>query len=230
MALSSRRSAKRLTTTAVVGLLTAAILASCGHITAGAPVGSTTTSQPASEVRLGCGTYCQSAGGLQGTLAPGKDAVTVVSSGTVSVDSGGYLPVTVTCNLSVQCRGSIVIQANWGPTDPSTGEPLLGRSDLLVDASATAVLGVKLPAELLAVLPAHQPPCPMWTPPLGGAPRPACPNVVDAIVDAGPSFGCDGKAEGPTGGPVLGLPFCAGGPINGFAYVSLGTIDVVAAG
>jgi hypothetical protein len=216
MALSSRWPARRSITTAVVALTTLAFLASCGGNKNS--VHPTTTSQPADssgEVRLGCGTYCQSAGGLAGTLGPGQDAVTIVSSGTVTLGADGYLSVTLTCNLSVPCRGSLLIQG-VKEEDPH----MVGRSDLLVDAGATATLGVGLPDPLVASIRAHNPPCP---PPPSDPYMVSCPAAVFVLADAGPSFGCAGKAEG------TGLPFC-GGPVNGFRVVSVGNLRVVAPG
>jgi hypothetical protein len=152
MALSWRRPAARSITTAAVGLLTLGFLVSCGgnaspstqsSAAAGASVGQTAaTSQPSSasgEVRLGCGTYCQSAGGVGGPGPTGQPAVTIVSSGTVAVDADGYAPVTVTCNLSVQCRGALVI----------SGAGDVCKSDLVLDAGATATFGVRLSARAL---------------------------------------------------------------------------------
>ena len=150
MALSSRRPAARSITTAAVGLVALSFLVSCGNTTsstqssaaARVSVGQTTASQPSSasgEVRLGCGTYCQSAGGVGGPGPTGQPAVTIVSGGTVTVDADGHVPVTVTCNLSVQCRGALVIS---GAGDG-------GKSDLVVDAGATATFGVRLSARAL---------------------------------------------------------------------------------
>jgi hypothetical protein len=88
------------------------------------------------EDRLGCGDYCQTAGGYGGAgNAPHTDAA-VVARGTVTADPDGYVPVTVTCRLSVQCRG--VLMAG------TVGDALHGRSDLVVNAAATRTIGVPL--------------------------------------------------------------------------------------
>jgi hypothetical protein len=221
MSLISCRSARRSITTATVGLLAAASLTSCGLSTTSV-ADPTTTSQPASsgsEQRLGCGTYCQSAGGIAGTMGPGKDPVRVVSRGTVAIDADGYVPVTLTCNLSVQCRGSLILQLMFGPPDPSTGLNVLARSDLLLDAGATATLAVKLPTKVLPYLPSHQPPCQT-----GATGELNCPNVAGVIADVGPSFGCAGWSMKPTG-----LPNC-GGVVNGFNPAGAGVVYLVAAG
>jgi hypothetical protein len=155
MAESSRRRARGTITAVVAGWVALGFLASCGGKTnsAGAPVGQTTTSTSASgEVRLGCGTYCQSAGGGGGGAAGGQPAVTVVSSGTVTLDADGYVPVTLTCNVSVQCKGALRLVLE------SVNDPLArGQSDLLVDAGATRTLGVGLPSESVAFIRSHGP-------------------------------------------------------------------------
>lgn len=184
---------------ATTALVAAATLAGCvanPHSVADPPA----TSQQASsgkQQRLGCGTYCQSAGGFAGTLGPGQDAVTILSSGTIAADPNNYVPVSLTCNLSVQCKGSLVIQA-VSEDDPFA----LGRSDLLVDAGKSATLGVQLPNSLVAYIRSHNP------------------SDVFAIADVGPSLGCDGKAQTLGGAPVLGLPWCGLKTFNGFRAVS----------
>jgi hypothetical protein len=189
MALSSRRPATRSITTTAVGLLTLGFLVSCGGNTtssrqsnqaAGASAGQTTTSQPTSAsgmVRLGCRTYCQSAGSIGGGVGPGRESVTIVSTGAVTADADGYVPVTLTCNLSVQCRGALVLSL------PSSGEG--GRSDLVVDAGATATLGVRLPARALYFLQVHGP------------------TPAEVTADDGPSLGV--ASWNPQDGPINGF-------------------------
>jgi hypothetical protein len=192
------------------------------------PARQSTPTQPAgvaNERRLGCGTYCQNAGGINGTLASGRDAVTIVSTGTVAADADKYLPVTLTCNLSVQCRGSLVLQFYFGPPDPSTGEHLLARSDLLVSAGATATLGVELPGVVLPYVPAHQPTC--GTDADTGLNN--CPNRILLIADAGPSLGCNGNASMPGADTAVKLPYCRGA-VDGFRPVTIGGVSVVSAG
>jgi hypothetical protein len=109
--------------------------------------------------RLGCGTYCQSAGGFGAPADPRKPSVTIVSSGTVTSDGDGYAPVTVTCDLNVQCNGALVLCLRTN--DPAlsnlgmAGE--CGRSDLVANAGATRTIGVPLPSPALAYLRTHGP-------------------------------------------------------------------------
>jgi hypothetical protein len=217
MALSSRRPVERSITRAAVGLVTAGFLASCGGNTiAGAPVEQTTTSPPASasgEVRLGCGTYCQNAGPLGGAVGPGRESVTIVSSGTVTLDADGYLPVTVTCNLSVKCTGSLVV---------NTYGVGIGRSDLLVDAGTKATLGVGLPDPLVAYIRDQSPPCRTSSTVIL-----PCPAAVWVLADIGPSFGCAGFVYAPT---ATGLPPCGEGPVNGFSVASYTDLRALAPG
>jgi hypothetical protein len=185
MALNSPWSVRRSISTTAAGLLTLGFLAPCGgNTTAGRPVAQTSPSQPAgksSELRLGCATYCQDAGILNGGAGEGQPAVTIVSSdqpappygvpsGTVTADADGYVPVVLTCNLSVQCRGSLVLAVQRG-FDQGYAD---SRSDLVVDAGATTTLGVRLGPVALPWLKSHSP------------------AQFTVIADAGPSFGCAG--------------------------------------
>jgi hypothetical protein len=67
-----------------------------------------------------------------------------VSSGTVTTDADGYVPVTLTCELPVPCKGAVVL---W--LEALGAE---GRSDLLVEAGTTRTIAVPLPASALAFL------------------------------------------------------------------------------
>jgi hypothetical protein len=235
MAQNSRRSARRLITTAAVGLVTLGSLVSCsggggnscgvfcrvagppGHP---APAKQPTTSQPAGvakEVRLGCGTYCRDAGILNGDAGEGQPAVTIVSSdqpappygdpsGTVTADADGYVPVVLKCNLAVQCRGSLVLAVLRG-IDQGSPDSI---SDLVIDAGATTTLGVRLGPVALPWLQSH-----------GSA-------GFYVIVDVGPSFGCAGTVyEGET---HSGLPPCGYSPVHGYAVVTISDLKVLAAG
>jgi hypothetical protein len=221
MALNSRRPARRAITTAAVGLLTLGLV-SCGgsggngcgvfcHLAGPvghpAPVKQTTPSHPggeSNEVRLGCGTYCQDAAPLGGNVGPGQTSVTILFSGTVTLDADGYLPVTVTCDLPVPCKGSLIA------TGYAFGGPSVGRSDLQVNAGTTATLGVKLPEALVAYIRSHDP------------------QVLSVLADVGPSFGCDGMTY--EGNTRSGFPPCGYGPVKGFSVLSTGDLKVVAAG
>jgi hypothetical protein len=105
--------------------------------------------------RLGCGTYCQNAGGYGGAGGANRPppAVTLVSTGTVIADADGYAPVTVTCHRPVQCRGVLLLGG--------------GRSDLLVNGGATRTIGVPLPSQTIASL------------------RSNGPTTLNLIIDAG---------------------------------------------
>ncbi|MBV8863665.1 MAG: hypothetical protein JO259_17700 [Mycobacterium sp.] len=113
--------------------------------------------------RLGCNTYCQNAGGYGGAGTPKRYAVTIASKGTVTADSDGYVPVTLRCNLSVQCSGAVIVELNvYAGDKDAVGEPIQtsvgdGRSDLLVDAGATRTIAVPLPAPVIAYLRSHGP-------------------------------------------------------------------------
>jgi hypothetical protein len=209
MALSLHRPARRSTAAAFAGLVTAGFVM---------PFAVTPSARADGESRLGCGTYCQAAGPLAGSTGSGQAAVTIVSvSKMVALDADGYLPVTVTCNLSVQCRGSIIATGceYLGP-DAAGSDRWIGRSDLLVGAGATATLGVRLPAPLVAVIRAHNPPpCPSVA---GGNPA-----SVGVLTDSSPSFGCAGASWAPTG-----LPSCHGFTVQGFSVISSTELYVVA--
>ncbi len=159
----SRRSARRSITTAPVGLLALGFLASyAGYNTSSSSQSSAAASAPdqtttvqltsGDEDRLGCGSYCQNAGGYGGAggATPHLYAVTVVSSGTVTADPDGYVPVTLTCNLSVQCRGALLVSGTGGAS-------IGGRSDLVVDAGATRKLGVPLGSSAIGFLRSNGP-------------------------------------------------------------------------
>jgi hypothetical protein len=121
---------------ALVGLITLALAAPWGPPKA-----------VADGDRLGCTTYCQTAGGYGGARDDNRPpaAVTLVSS-TVTADADGYVPVTLRCHLQVQCMGVLILSGHVLPTDPDTGNaihpPVGGRSDLLVNAGATRTISV----------------------------------------------------------------------------------------
>jgi hypothetical protein len=201
---SGRRAHRTAVAAAAVGLLTA--VASVALVSAHA--------DPSGETRLGCGAYCRSAAPLGVGVGPGRESVTIVGNGTATLDADGYLPVTLACNLSVQCTGSLLVDGY-----SSDGRHFDGRSDLVVDAGATATLAVRLPAELVDHIRAHDPPCPP-----SSTGTEACPARLGVLADVGPSFGCDGKVYwGPT---QTGLPPCGTGPVNGFRVLSSASLLV----
>jgi len=104
--------------------------------------------------RVGCGTYCQSAGQYGAAGQPPPSPVTILSSGTVTADADGYVPVTLKCNAAVQCVGALLLEYlhGWSNPDPQGMSWVCGRSDLVVNAGATRTIGVPLAAGALAFL------------------------------------------------------------------------------
>jgi hypothetical protein len=197
MALSFRWPAGRSTAAALAGLVTAGFVM---------PFAVTPSARADGESRLGCGTYCQAAGPLAGSIGPGREAVTILASGIVTLDADGYLPVTLTCNLSVQCTGVL--------SSGIPGMAFVARSDLLVNPGATATLGLRYPAAAVADIQAHSPPC-------RSSSTDSCPESVGVLANVGPSFGCEVAM------PNVGLPPCHW-PINGFSPLSTAQLRVVA--
>jgi hypothetical protein len=118
------------------------LVASCVSIGACADGNETTTAtKPAQRSnafvdRLGCGEYCQTAGGYGDGDMSRKDMAELVSSGAVRTLADGTLPVTVRCRFRAQCRGALLVVIADG-----SGE--YGRSDLVVDAGAIRTIGVE---------------------------------------------------------------------------------------
>ena len=81
-------------------------------------------------------------GGAGGANRP-PPAVTLVSTGTVTVYADGYAPVTLTCHRPVPCRGVLLLEG--------------GRSDLLVNGGATRTIAVPLAPSTIASLRSHGP-------------------------------------------------------------------------
>jgi hypothetical protein len=107
------------------------------------------TADPSSGDRLGCSTYCQTAGGYGSAVGPQPPpAVTLENTGTAIADADGYVPVTLKCHRTVQCLGVIRIFANGAGG---------GHSDLLVNAGATRTIAVPLDAATIAYLRSHGP-------------------------------------------------------------------------
>ena len=80
---------------------------------------------------------------------PPPSPVTIVSTGTVTVDADGYAPVTLTCNG--QCmQGRFMLELS-GWSNPQGMSWVTGRSDLLVNAGATRTIGVPLAAATIAL-------------------------------------------------------------------------------
>ncbi|OBH00633.1 hypothetical protein A5696_15535 [Mycobacterium sp. E2699] len=103
-----------------------------------------------------------------------------MARGTVTLDADGHVPVTLTCNLPVQCRGALIVDLN------SINDGSRGRSDLLVNAGATSTLGVLLPAPSVAYLRSHGP------------------TTLEVTADSGQSPGTAHWDPSAAGGPWVG--------------------------
>ncbi len=125
---------------ALVGVITLALLAPWGAPKA-----------VADGDRLGCNTYCQSAGQYGAVGQPPPSPVTILSSGTVTADADGYVPVTLKCNATTQCVGALMLDLH-GWSNPQGMSWVSGRSDLVVNAGATRTIGVPLAAGAIAFL------------------------------------------------------------------------------
>lgn len=140
-----------------------AMLAACGGgSTSSQPmlVATSTSPAPTGEVRLGCGTACQSAGGYGGANPDRKTWVdeTKVVGGAVNLDADGYVPVTVTCLLPATCEGYITLGITGGPQSDLCGKYQHdGCSDMVINANSTQTFGVRLLPDALAYARAHSP-------------------------------------------------------------------------
>lgn len=108
--------------------------------------------------RLGCGTACQSAGQYGAAGQPPPSPVTILSSGTVTADADGYVPVTLKCNAQVQCVGALLLENLHGYSNPQDSMNWVdGRSDLVVNTGATRTIGVPLSSSAIAYLRSNGP-------------------------------------------------------------------------
>jgi hypothetical protein len=119
----------------------------------GAAGNSAATNGPAGMVRLGCGTYCQQAGGYGGGGTPN---MTKILTTQVTALPDGTVPITVECLFQQPCRGALLLDSGDPSTDPVCQTPeaaggqtamvqaTWGRSDLDVPAQTTRTLGVTL--------------------------------------------------------------------------------------
>lgn len=124
-----------------IGLCTLGLLAS--------PDANKAVADPGGD-RLGCGTFCQSAGGYgaAGNAPRPPQAVTLENTGTAIADADGYVPVTLKCHRAVQCKGKLQLGVD------NVGG---GRSNLLVNAGTTRTIGVPMDAATIAYLRSHGP-------------------------------------------------------------------------
>ncbi len=144
--------------------ISVATLAACsGGSTSSQPmlVDTSTSPAPTGELRPGCGTTCQSAGGYGGTANPeGKTwvEITKVVGGAVHLEADGYVPVTVTCLVAATCKGYITLGVKGGPQSDLCGSYHHdGCSDMVINANSTQTFGVPLLPGALAYARAHSP-------------------------------------------------------------------------
>ena len=130
--------------------ISVAMLAACsGGSTSSQPVliDTSTSPPPTGELRLGCGTACQSAGGYGGANPDRKTWVdtTKVAGGAVNLDADGYVPVTVSCLVPATCQGYITLGIKGGPQSDLCGNYHHdGCSDMVINAKSTQTFGVRL--------------------------------------------------------------------------------------
>jgi hypothetical protein len=106
-------------------------------------------------MRPGCASYCQSAGGYGAPKAQGVDAVTLVSSGSVTLDPDGFLPLTMTCNLPVQCGGTMIICI--GGIVDTFNSMRCSRANEALDPRATQIVGIPMTTWALGYLQSNGP-------------------------------------------------------------------------
>jgi len=106
------------------------------------------------EIRPGCASYCQSAGGYGAPTIKGVDAVTLVSGGTVALDPDGFLPLTMTCNLPVQCGGTIIICIGGNHDTQGMG---CSRANEALEPRATQIVGIPMTTWALGFLQSNGP-------------------------------------------------------------------------
>lgn len=116
-----------------------------------APFGANKAVADPGEIRPGCGTYCQNAGQYGAAGSPPPSPVTIVSTGTITIEPDGYAPVTVRCNAQVQCQGALLLGLS-GWSNPQGMSWVTARSDLVANADATQTIGVAVPAGAIAFL------------------------------------------------------------------------------
>ena len=199
----SYRSSLPIMLMSMVGLVAVGLMATCGANEAAADSGD----------RLGCGTFCQSAGGFGATANSDKPSVTIVSGGTITTDGDGYAPVIVTCDLTAQCSGALVFCLSDPAAEAALGYGMAetcGRSDLLVNGGATRTIGVPLSPQEFASLKSNGP------------------TTLYLNIDAGQAPGTRGTQCGDWN---LGCKYQAnGGAPSGFSLVTSDKLTVAAPG
>jgi hypothetical protein len=96
-------------------------------------------------MRLGCGLFCQNAGGYGGGPddSTPKD-VTVLVEGRQMVSSDGTVAITLRCEVRTTCRGAIFLML-----DASNDAGWSGASDLALDGTRTGTFLIPLVSSAL---------------------------------------------------------------------------------
>jgi hypothetical protein len=124
--------------------VTAIVASACGSDGEATPAPAPTASGEVGPQRLGCGEYCQNAGGYGGG-DEGEFLMRIETRGQVApIDDA--VPVELTCLTNAPCKGAILISG------PSPDFIDVGRSDLLVEGDATATIAVPMLPEAIAAL------------------------------------------------------------------------------
>jgi hypothetical protein len=118
--------------------------AACGSDAEEPPARTPTASEEVAPQRLGCGEYCQHAGGYGGG-AEGEILMRIDTRGRVAPVHDA-VPVELTCLLSEQCKGAILVFGS----EPEFVE--VGRSDLLVEGGSTATIAVPMFPDAIAAV------------------------------------------------------------------------------
>lgn len=109
------------------------------------PVASTTPTPTPAATAVGCGKYCQQAGGYGGG-EEGKSLMRIKTKGTVAVKDGA-LPIEVTCLTDDPCRGAVMVSMG-----DDVGFDKIPRGDLLVDGKTSATILVAMTKSALKAL------------------------------------------------------------------------------
>jgi hypothetical protein len=89
--------------------------------------------------RLGCGEFCQQAGGI-GDAFSGMEMLTIDVGASVQALPDGAVPVAVTCQFIARCEGAVLLNSDLSVYPPQEGS----RSDLLVEAGSSRTIAVPL--------------------------------------------------------------------------------------
>lgn len=148
-------------------VIAAAVTAGCGARTTsstagqngnvGTPGKSAARNRPAGMVRLGCGQYCQQAGGYGGGGTPN---MTKILTTQVTAVPDGTVAITIKCLFRQACLGALLLSSGDNPADLACQTPAVvgsqvawwGQSDLDVPAQTTRTLGVTLSPCVLGLL------------------------------------------------------------------------------